>query len=238
MEKNCFFEMVKKWTVSDYKTPGMKAEVILDMLISEFVADLVSFHFFEEINEKAVVLLAKELPIQINDSNLNAKVDYLVCVDKTKLVLVELKTTNDSYSKSQKDRMKAAANKGAAELLKFYKRIIGLDNLKKLAKTKYKYSEEMFKEKMQDKNLDENAFSEVDYMYILLAKNDDVKDEKLILDEYCKGGGLYEGFKNKLPEARRVLWEQVSEILKGCADCFDKNEGKYGKENTAKQIRN
>ena len=28
-----FYDMVEKWTVSDYCTPGIKAEVILDMLI-------------------------------------------------------------------------------------------------------------------------------------------------------------------------------------------------------------
>lgn len=32
-----FYNLVKEWTVSDYCTPGIKAEVILDMLISDFI---------------------------------------------------------------------------------------------------------------------------------------------------------------------------------------------------------
>ena len=32
-----FYTMVKDWTVSDYRTPKIKAEVIVDMLISEFI---------------------------------------------------------------------------------------------------------------------------------------------------------------------------------------------------------
>ena len=31
-----FYEMVKDWTVSDFRTPGIKAEVIVDMLLSDW----------------------------------------------------------------------------------------------------------------------------------------------------------------------------------------------------------
>ena len=89
-----FYNMVKEWTSSDYCTPGIKAEVILDMLISDFIGDLLQFHYN---NEKKATLLLKEYPIKIyEENNRNAKVDYLVCVEDAKLVLVELKTTNDS----------------------------------------------------------------------------------------------------------------------------------------------
>ena len=32
-----FYEMVKKWTVSDYRTQAIKSEVIIEMLISDFI---------------------------------------------------------------------------------------------------------------------------------------------------------------------------------------------------------
>jgi hypothetical protein len=37
-----FYTMVKDWTVSDYRTPKIKAEVIVDMLISEFIEEIVA----------------------------------------------------------------------------------------------------------------------------------------------------------------------------------------------------
>lgn len=71
----------------------MKAEVIIDMLISEFVEALIGSHYWGDMQgEHRVTLLMKEFPIRTNEeNNLNAKVDYLVSVDWEKLVLVELK---------------------------------------------------------------------------------------------------------------------------------------------------
>ena len=101
-----FYNMVKEWTVSDYCTPGIKAEVILDMLISDFIGDLLQLHYN---TEKKVTLLLKEYPIQIyEDNNRNAKVDYLVYIEDTKMVLVELKTTNDSFRNEQEWRIQQA----------------------------------------------------------------------------------------------------------------------------------
>ena len=31
-----FYELIKDWTISDFHTLGIKAEVIVDMLISDF----------------------------------------------------------------------------------------------------------------------------------------------------------------------------------------------------------
>lgn len=219
MNKN-FYDMVKYWTISDYKTPGIKAEVILDMLISDFVAELLAFEW-----GKNVTLLTKELPIEIKaDSNLNAKVDYLVCADKTKLVMVELKTTSKSYDELQEERMKKNTKKDTKKLIKFYKDIANLKTLNLSAKTKYKYSLEIYEKRLNNSELNEAEFSGVDYAYILLtdSTDDDEKiDKKLILTDYCKRGRKFEVFMRSLPEARRGLWEQVSEILFGCAHCFE-----------------
>ena len=81
-----FYNMVKDWTSSDYCTPGIKAEVISDMLISDFIGDLLQFHYN---NEKKVTLLLKEYPIKIyEENNRNAKVDYLVCVEEDRKSVV------------------------------------------------------------------------------------------------------------------------------------------------------
>lgn len=124
-----FYNMVKEWTASDYCTPGIKAEVILDMLISDFIGDLLQFYYNNEKKEttQKVTLLLKEYPIKIyEENNRNAKVDYLVCVEDAKLVLVELKTTNDSFSDEQESRMKQAVRSGAKSLIDFYNKIVEL----------------------------------------------------------------------------------------------------------------
>ena len=98
-----FYEMVKKWTVNDYMTQGIKSEVIIDMLISDFVEEMIAAKLNCELMQ--VKLLAKEFPIDIGSSDLrNAKVDYLVA-GGDRLYLVELKTTEESHSTDQKKRM-------------------------------------------------------------------------------------------------------------------------------------
>lgn len=101
-----FFDMVKRWTVNDFFNPGIKAEVIWDMLLSDFIPEIICFKenggSLDKIKEYR--LLAKEFPID-NDSGRgldNAKVDYLVLEKESKSIyLVELKTTNDSFDHEQ-----------------------------------------------------------------------------------------------------------------------------------------
>ena len=180
MNKN-FYDMVKNWTISDYKTPGIKAEVILDMMISEFIEVLVSFGLQEE----EVTLLTKDFPVDINKGELNAKVDYLVCVDRKKLVLVELKTDDESYGKLQKEEMENVEKSGAAKLIDFYK-----DIAKNSSEEKYRYSLEMYNWNFDNTILKEKDFSEVDHMYILLTDSDEIRDKKLSLPIIAKADGI------------------------------------------------
>lgn len=215
-----FFGMVKNWTVSDYCTPGIKAEIIFDMLISEFVEDLVRYYYFGSKNSDVeVTLLTKEFPIQTNETNnLNAKVDYLVSVGAQKLVLVELKTTNDSFSKDQKDRMEEAVNSGAKKLMGFYYGIVSLKSGNKLDHRKYKYAfEEMFCENLRKAKLDKKtieAVPDLDYLYISLTDSHKLPEKKLILTECCVDKGFISMLKG---QGRRQLWGYVSEIILECA---------------------
>lgn len=216
-----FYTMVKEWTVSDYCTPGIKAEVILDMLISDFIGDLLQFHY----NEKKVTLLLKEFPIKICEENyLNAKVDYLVCVEDAKLVLVELKTTNDSYSNEQECRMQHVVKNGAKSLIDFYNKIVNSTGGNILDHKKYAYSFECFKRNLADAQLNEEkvkAIQELDYLYVSLNDgNSNLSGQKhMILKEYCENGKQYESFKAGLEnDERRKLWDSVSAILKICLE--------------------
>lgn len=243
-----FYNMVKEWTVSDYCTPGIKAEVILDMLISDFIEELIQYHYSNtEGRTCSVRLLAKEFPIRsakefpirplmTKNSNLrNAKVDYLMYVnnaEEEKVVLVELKTTNESFDTRQKERMERAKEKGVKELIDFYNDIY--DKLVNRGKgnpsdgIKYQYSYNHFPENWKNNVLKRKRIIgplnlNIDYLYIFLTDNDKLSEEvlptkkrlilKSILDEYCKN----KKFEKLLKSTERIqLWKSVSDILKAC----------------------
>lgn len=112
-----FYNLIKFWTLNDFCTPNIKAEVIFDMLLSPFITDIVK----EGMNSNGrFVLLAKEFPLKVDqndkgpeddylhmddstsDNNKGPKVDYLLMDDSTSdLYLVELKTDNNSFNKKQ-----------------------------------------------------------------------------------------------------------------------------------------
>ena len=94
-----FYNLIKFWTLNDFCTPNIKAEVIFDMLLSPFITDIV----IEGMNSNGrFVLLAKEFPLKVYENNKGPKVDYLLMDDSTNdLYLVELKTDNNSFNKKQ-----------------------------------------------------------------------------------------------------------------------------------------
>lgn len=228
-----FYKLVKDWTVSDYFTPGVKAEVIIDMLISEFVEDLIGSHYWGDMQgEHQVTLLMKEFPIRTNEeNNLNAKVDYLVSVDWEKLVLVELKTTDDSFDKNQLERTKAAVNTNVQDLIDFYNRIMGLKGQNTLDHKKYQYACDKFKfeDNMSMMQSEDGILKnlQLDYLYISLTDGKKLKEnipeeeKRLILEYYWKEGiadKKYKAFQKKLENEQRLqLWEEVSGILAECA---------------------
>lgn len=228
-----FFEMVKYWTVRDYKTPGTKAEVILDMLISGFVEELIRYHFSERNEKVNVTLLAKEFPIRtlnkdkeelIKENNRNAKVDFLVYIDKKELLLVELKTSKDSFDKKQKTIMKKAIDGGTSDLIELYDNICGSKNGNSEDHEKYDFSKSIFEEKLKEAQVDREYIKtncKLDYLYILLTDDNRIpKEKKLILTDYCKN----KKFREKINE--KDLWDKISEILLECADSLKQKSPK------------
>lgn len=245
-----FYNMVKKWTVSDYCTPGIKAEVILDMLISDFIEELIQCHYSEpEHGTYSVTLLAKEFPIRTSDKNLrNAKVDYLIDInsaEEEKLVLVELKSTNESFDIKQMKRMKDAAKEDAKELIYFYNdiydKLVNHGKGNKLDRIKYQYSYNHFPEKwkidmpngkriIRQSDLRQDT-SKSDILYIFLTDNESLTEkgllpeQRLILAEYCKDGGKLEKFEKLLKSTERVqLWKFVGDILKTCMEKWNEEQ--------------
>ena len=170
-EYQAFYEMVKKWTVWDYRTQGLKSEVIVDMLISDFIEEMVAANL-EKVDVNDVKLLAKEFPIRTNKKNrLNAKVDFLVKV-KNDLYLIELKSTNASLKDKQKKRMKDAEKNGVEDLWKFFFQIVD-GELTASAKKKYEYTLHRIQKQLGiDSSCIRDCFTNVDskvhIMYICL----------------------------------------------------------------------
>lgn len=148
MKTDLFFEMVKKWTVRDYMTPKVKAEVIIDMLVSEFVPDIIDGYFDKthherehngSVKEDGALLLAKEFPLQgysydreknmytaHTDITNSPAADYLVKKGR-RLLLIELKTDSGSFSDEQLFRMIMAAETdrcGAGSLFEHYSGVL------------------------------------------------------------------------------------------------------------------
>ena len=94
-----FYNLIAFWTLNDFCTPHITAEVIFDMLLSPFITDIVK----EGMNSNGrFVLLAKEFPLKVYENNKGPKVDYLLMDDSTSdLYIVELKTDNNSFNKKQ-----------------------------------------------------------------------------------------------------------------------------------------
>ena len=164
-EFRAFYEMVKKWTIRDYRTQKIKAEVIVDMLISEYIEEIVSQIFGKEIK-----LIAKEFPIarigqkrkknevyeQPNpkDSRSNretnrqyASVDFLMSgteSGKPVLYLVELKTSDSSADGVQLWNMLWTCSQGSDSLYsRFYDVIVNygiIGNGNDLPTKKYQYT--------------------------------------------------------------------------------------------------
>lgn len=88
-----------KEVINDYFTAKVKAEVIIDTILTPVIGEILAVCMQKE----KVKLLAKEFPIlkEKEKSYRPCNADYLMCDDKT-VYLVELKTSMDSDDKEQR----------------------------------------------------------------------------------------------------------------------------------------
>ena len=246
-EYQAFYEMVKKWTVNDYKTQSIKSEVIVDMLISDFIEEIVAANL-ENIEAKDVVLLAKEFPIKTNNktnennetnNNRNAKADYLLMAKKD-LYLVELKTSNESLNEDQKKRMDKTRNAGVEELWNFFFKIVE-GKLDATAKKKYRFTQARMQENLQKRlsvhpsNMRSyltNSDFKINILYICLcrtAKSRNTKG-KTILEPtphiYLKDLNENRKFIKSLQD-KKTAWDKLYCILQQLFTAAEYMEGKY-----------
>lgn len=96
-------DTITKWVVNDYFTPNIKAEVILDTLLTPYITQIVQGQLGKQVGN--LTFLTKEMSISDEDSknNQGSKIDY-VLEDETFVYLVELKTTKGSINTNQAKR--------------------------------------------------------------------------------------------------------------------------------------
>lgn len=115
-------EQIKKMVVNDYFTPNIKAEVILDALLTPFIAEIIEEQFRNQrcfqglrfvTKEMSVFDLEKSKEMSVFDlekskgnssyGNMGIKIDYILG-DAQAFYLVELKTTDSSINREQAKR--------------------------------------------------------------------------------------------------------------------------------------
>lgn len=102
MDEKSLQKQIEKWVVNDYFTPNIKAEVILDTLLTDYVAGIVESRL-EGLPPDTLKLLTKEMPIsKVGDSsNRGKKIDYVLENKSGFVYLVELKTSKGSIDPVQ-----------------------------------------------------------------------------------------------------------------------------------------
>lgn len=216
--------MIKKWVINDYCTPGIKAEVIIDMLISEFIEEILycGLELWQNGTEiKDIQLLLKEFPIQIDENentDRNFKVDYLVADHKGKIVyVIELKSADMSYSKEQRIRYSELEDDGhkfgkyldfVEELIKKY----GKEYASSRSATKIFGSRKYyFTRKKVDKIFKDAAIREYQMKVQYLSLDYMPQEEKAIVIKQLVPSTE---FKEILETRGKIkLWEDVVDIL-------------------------
>lgn len=92
-------DTIKQQVVNDYFTPNIKAEVILDALLTPYISQILKNQL--DIDAE---LLTKEMSMEEESTkdDRGAKIDYLLADEQ--VYLVELKTTSGSIGKKQANR--------------------------------------------------------------------------------------------------------------------------------------
>lgn len=104
---------LKKWVVNDYFTPNIKAEVILDALLTRYIAGIIKDQCGVDavfVTKEMSVLDTKQQEKKQTDENGDTKIDNrgtkidYILADAQTVYLVELKTTKGSIEKRQAER--------------------------------------------------------------------------------------------------------------------------------------
>lgn len=109
MSEQAAINQIKNWVVNDYFTPNIKAEVILDALLTRYVAEIIEEQFRDgPCFQGTLRFVTKEMSVRdlekplenASYGNMGTKIDYILG-DEQAFYLVELKTTDSSLERTQ-----------------------------------------------------------------------------------------------------------------------------------------
>ena len=237
-----FYQMIKHWIVSDHYNPTIRSEMIWDMLLSDFICDMMRKKYDEKGEGKEIIMLAKEFPYSNSEKlyrkqkeiNLQGpKVDYLVGVEDI-LYFVELKTDLGSFTKSQYDNYRkyvegSEPGFSVGDLWDRYKKIVkragsGKNYYEYTSTEKYRYQLDKMKKvcpkvdgKDDDNFIDKlkDNYKKIELTYITFDRIAELSDEEQIILRDGENDNL-KVFKleNEDDDIKRQRWIMVMEIIK------------------------
>lgn len=234
-----FYLMIKHWMVSDHYNPTIRSEMIWDMLLSDFVCDMMRKEYDKKDEGKEIIMLAKEFPYSKKPYKPGGKdlkgpkVDYLVGIDNT-LYFVELKTDLGSFNKTQRDAYLKYVNHidgdgfSVSDLWNRYMEIVekageGKNYYEHSGSEKYRYQLDKMKEVCGKKGVDDTSFLEdqkkkyerIRLTYITFDKipGHDEIDQIVIRDGDEDNLKIFK-LENEEDDEKRQRWFLVMDIIK------------------------
>lgn len=133
MPEKTLEQIICDQVVRDYFTPNIKAEVILDALLTPYMEQILETYMKQKGCRIQARFLAKEMSIPDPDkgdeesgNNAGPKIDYVLAGGGT-IYLVELKTTHSSEDRSQAEKyQKLCKDKGTTFGSKLGKRLLSI----------------------------------------------------------------------------------------------------------------
>lgn len=186
-------DTIANWVVNDYFTPNIKAEVILDTLLTDYAAEIIKAQCGDKV-DKNLHFVTKEMSLldESKPDNTGAKIDYILS-DSSYVYLVELKTTNGSIEPNQArnyiERCVAQLHSGVEPKLaagKSFGEVLGNKLLSIMAGERGQFkSISIGKEKDRDESTLKNVFFDI-LAFKLYQKNSFTYDDHLTYAENAK----------------------------------------------------
>lgn len=234
---NFFYRMTKHWVISDHYNPTIRSEMIWDMLLSDFICDLMRKKYDTRGKRKEVLMLAKEFPYSKKPYNKQEKilkgpkVDYLIGIGDI-LYFVELKTDLGSFNTTQYESYRKYVENvpgfSVSDLWDRYNEIIKKAGRSKnyfgyTGTEKYRYQLDRMKKECKMEEEDDETFihiikgkyKKIKITYITFDKIDQLKkDEQIVLRNGEDDNLAIFTPEDEDDDTKRQRWIMVMEIIR------------------------
>lgn len=229
-QENKLRKQIMELVVDDYFTPNIKAEIILDTLLTPYIEEILK----DQCGIDAV-FLTKEMSIKKrNGNNRGPKVDY-VLTDKTekRIYLVELKTTKSSINEDQAEVYRTYCQN------KYFGEVLGYRLLSILNKNKTFFPLNCLKNEHWGDQTLKDAFQEIIFKHFDLfefsSESDMCKECKKLADaekqkKWCVNCARKLIYENKWTQKGNWRSRKYLHTLGQLVDYLNKNETLWDKK--------